>query len=48
MDPAAGLDGLHELLDTQLEIRAGYALVPDRPGFGIDWNWDAVKRYSNS
>jgi L-alanine-DL-glutamate epimerase-like enolase superfamily enzyme len=48
MDPAAGLDGLHELLNTQLEIRAGYALVPDRPGFGIDWNWDAVKRYSNS
>jgi L-alanine-DL-glutamate epimerase-like enolase superfamily enzyme len=48
MDPAAGLDGLHELLSSQLELRAGYALVPKRPGFGIDWNWDAVRKFSNN
>jgi L-alanine-DL-glutamate epimerase-like enolase superfamily enzyme len=48
MDPDAGLDGLHELLNTRLEIRAGYALVPNRPGLGIDWNWDAVRRYSSN
>lgn len=48
MDPRSGLDGLHELLNSSLELRAGHALVPDRPGLGFDWNWDAVRRYSNS
>ena len=48
MDPDAGLDGLHELLNTRLEIRAGYAVVPNLPGLGIDWNWDAVRKFSSS
>jgi len=46
MPPSSGLDGLHELLDTPLEIADGCALVPDRPGLGLDWNWDAVARYA--
>ncbi len=48
MDPDSGLDGLHELLDEALVLRAGYALVPDRPGLGLEWNWKAVRRYSNN
>lgn len=47
MTPSQGLDGLHELLGTQLEIRHGAALVPDRPGLGIDWDWAAVERHAD-
>jgi L-alanine-DL-glutamate epimerase-like enolase superfamily enzyme len=47
MDPGSGLDELHQLLNTPLEVRAGRAMVPDRPGLGLDWNWDAVRRYAN-
>jgi L-alanine-DL-glutamate epimerase-like enolase superfamily enzyme len=47
MDPASGLDGLHELLNEQLEIKDGNALVPDRPGLGLEWNWEAVARYAH-
>jgi L-alanine-DL-glutamate epimerase-like enolase superfamily enzyme len=45
--PEAGMDGLHELLETQLEIREGHAVVPTRPGLGLAWNWEAVRRYAN-
>jgi L-alanine-DL-glutamate epimerase-like enolase superfamily enzyme len=47
MLPSSGLDGLHELLNTTLELRDGCALVPDRPGIGLDWNWDAIARYAS-
>jgi L-alanine-DL-glutamate epimerase-like enolase superfamily enzyme len=46
MPPSSELDGLDELLRTELEIKDGYAVVPDRPGLGIDWNWDAVARHA--
>jgi L-alanine-DL-glutamate epimerase-like enolase superfamily enzyme len=45
--PGSGIDGLHELLATQLELRDGCAIVPDRPGLGLDWDWDAVARYAS-
>jgi L-alanine-DL-glutamate epimerase-like enolase superfamily enzyme len=45
--PESGVDGLHELLDVQLEIRDGCAVVPSGPGLGLAWNWEAVRRYSN-
>jgi mandelate racemase len=48
MDPASGLDGFHELLDTQLEIKDGNAFVPRRPGLGLEWNWAAVSRYAHA
>jgi L-alanine-DL-glutamate epimerase-like enolase superfamily enzyme len=47
MRPEAGMDGLHELLETQLEIRNGHAVVPSRPGLGLAWDWVAVRRYAN-
>ena len=46
MPPNSGLDGLDDLLKTALEVRDGKALVPDRPGLGLDWDWDAVARYA--
>ena len=45
--PATGLDVFHLLLSTQLEIRDGCAVVPDRPGLGVDFDWSAVERYAN-
>jgi L-alanine-DL-glutamate epimerase-like enolase superfamily enzyme len=46
MDPARGLDAFHRLLATQLEIADGRAAVPGRPGLGLDFDWEAVERYS--
>jgi L-alanine-DL-glutamate epimerase-like enolase superfamily enzyme len=46
MPPDSGLDGLDDLLKTRLEVRDGNALLPDRPGLGLDWDWDAVARYA--
>lgn len=47
MLPGSGLDGFHELVDNELEVRDGSAVLPERPGLGIDWNWPAVRKYSN-
>jgi L-alanine-DL-glutamate epimerase-like enolase superfamily enzyme len=46
MDAASGVDVLHELLATELEIVNGHAVVPQRPGLGLDWDWRAVERYA--
>ena len=46
MSPEFGLDVFPALLRTQLEIRDGRAVVPDRPGLGLDFDWDAVKGHS--
>ena len=45
---SSGIDAFHELLDTQLELRDGRALLPDRPGLGLDWNWAAVARHADA
>jgi L-alanine-DL-glutamate epimerase-like enolase superfamily enzyme len=47
MPPNSGLDGLDDLLSAKLEIRDGAALVSERPGLGLDWNWDAVARHAD-
>jgi L-alanine-DL-glutamate epimerase-like enolase superfamily enzyme len=46
MDPASGIDTLHELVQEELEIDGGAALVPNRPGLGLQWNWPAVERHA--
>lgn len=33
------------LIAEPFEIKDGNIIVPNRPGNGIDWNEDAVKRY---
>jgi mandelate racemase len=45
IDPASGIDALHGLLESRLEIVDGCAVVPARPGLGLDWDWSAVERY---
>ena len=47
MPPDSGLDGLEQLLATQLEVVDGCALLPDRPGLGLEWDWDAVARHAH-
>lgn len=34
------------IIAQPLEIRNGMAIVPDRPGAGIEWNQDAVQKYA--
>jgi L-alanine-DL-glutamate epimerase-like enolase superfamily enzyme len=48
MTPDSGLDTFHELLTTQLEVRDGCAVVPDRPGLGLEFDWTAVERYARA
>ena len=33
------------ILKEPLEIKDGYALIPDRPGAGIEWDEEALKQY---
>jgi L-alanine-DL-glutamate epimerase-like enolase superfamily enzyme len=47
MAPDSGLDGLDDLLQSSLEVQNGNAVVPDRPGLGLDWDWDAVARFAD-
>ncbi len=47
IEPASGLNPFHELLATQLEVHAGRLRVPSRPGFGLDFDWQAVERYAS-
>jgi L-alanine-DL-glutamate epimerase-like enolase superfamily enzyme len=46
MTPDAGLDNVHQLLHRGLEVRDGYALVPARPGLGLDVDWTMVKEFA--
>jgi L-alanine-DL-glutamate epimerase-like enolase superfamily enzyme len=48
MPPESGLDGLHALVRGELEVRDGCAIVPGRAGLGIDWDWDAVRRFARA
>jgi mandelate racemase len=40
------MDWAAPLLQEPLRIKDGLATIPDRPGAGIEWNEDAVKRYA--
>jgi mandelate racemase len=39
------VDWAAAILDEPLAIEDGFAIVPDRPGSGLAWNEEAVKRY---
>jgi L-alanine-DL-glutamate epimerase-like enolase superfamily enzyme len=47
MPPGSGLDGLEQLLAVKLAVVNGDALLPDRPGLGLEWDWEAVARYAH-
>jgi mandelate racemase len=40
------MDWATPILGEPLQIKNGYAIIPDRPGSGITWNEDAVRRYA--
>lgn len=46
IDPKFGVDAFFRLLATPLEIEDGYALIPSRPGIGLDIDWAAVEEFS--
>lgn len=35
---------LRSVTNTEIMIDSGFAVVPDAPGLGIDWNFDAIDR----
>ena len=39
------VDWANAILAEPLRIVDGEAVIPDRPGTGVAWNEDAVKRY---
>ena len=40
------LDQLALFFAEPFEVKDGYATVPTRPGNGIEWNEDAVRKYA--
>jgi mandelate racemase len=40
------VDWAAPILQEPMQIKDGHAIVPDRPGAGIAWDEDAVKRYA--
>ena len=46
MLPSSGLDGFHRLTRTPLALERGQVRVPERPGFALDMDWDAVTHFA--
>lgn len=44
--PTADVLNFHDLLDQRLELADGYLVLPDRPGHGIQFDHDALARWS--
>jgi mandelate racemase len=40
------MDWAAPILQEPLRVQNGVAEIPDRPGAGIEWNEEAVKRYA--
>src|ERR1700687_904098 len=40
------MDWATPIVTEPIQVKDGHLLVPDRPGSGISWNEDAVKRYA--
>ena len=39
------VDWANPVLKDPLEIKNGHALIPDKPGTGIEWDEKAVQKY---
>ncbi len=42
------VDWMNAVVTEPLQVKEGMAVCPDRPGIGIEWNEDAVRRFSCS
>ncbi len=40
------MDWATPIVNEPIQVKDGHLLIPDRPGSGITWNEDAVKRYA--
>lgn len=40
------MDWAQAILAEPIAIQNGFAVIPDRPGIGIEWNEEAVRRYA--
>lgn len=41
----SGQDALHQLLRNPLELQNGRVAVPERPGLGLEFDWNAVRTF---
>jgi D-arabinonate dehydratase len=41
--PESGIMNFHRLVDNPVTQEGGEAALPDGPGLGIAWNWDAIE-----
>lgn len=39
------MDWSNPILREPYQVKDGHVVIPDRPGAGIEWNEDAVKKY---
>ncbi|MEI7697626.1 MAG: mandelate racemase/muconate lactonizing enzyme family protein [Actinomycetes bacterium] len=46
LDPRYEIDLFHHLLQKPIEIRDGKAILSTEPGFGIQWDWQAIQHFS--
>lgn len=46
LDPKYEIDLFHHLLVKPIVISDGKAQLSTEPGFGIEWDWNAIQRYS--
>jgi L-alanine-DL-glutamate epimerase-like enolase superfamily enzyme len=46
MDPILDIDLFHLLIKNPLNLENGLFKVPTEPGFGIDWDWEAIEFFS--
>ncbi len=44
-DPAQGIEGLHRLMASTLEVKNGEAAAPEKPGLGFEPDRDAIERF---
>ena len=44
-DPAQGIEGLHLLMASTLDVRNGEATAPEKPGLGFELDRSAIERY---
>ena len=46
LDPVYEIDLFHHLLVNPIQIVDGCAVLSQSPGFGFEWDWDAIHHYS--
>ena len=46
LDPRYEIDLFHHLLHKPIQIKDGAAVLSTDPGFGIDWDWEAILHFS--